>query len=159
MALLAAVPSMIVSSVDARAGSPALERSAAGTGVAVEAVEAVEAVADLNNMWARHANRSGYATMCDDWSGGDGTQSVLLPNGRRAYFFSDTYLGDPTLRPTFDRSLLRNSIVVQEGTDPATANPAHYHGWQHLPRAGHLAPDRGPLCTFTGPLESERAGP
>jgi hypothetical protein len=32
MALLAAVPSMIVSSVDARAGSPALERSAAGTG-------------------------------------------------------------------------------------------------------------------------------
>jgi hypothetical protein len=119
MALLAAVPSMIVSSVDARAGTPALERSAAGTGAAVEAVEPN---ADLNNMWARHANRSGYATMCDDWSGGDGTQSVLLPNGRRAYFFSDTYLGDPKLRPTFDRSLLRNSIVVQEGTDPATAN-------------------------------------
>jgi hypothetical protein len=75
----------------------------------------------LNAMWARHADRSGYAAMCDDWSGGDGTQSVLLPNGRRAWFFSDTYLGDGRLRPSFDKSILRNSIVIQRGLDPATA--------------------------------------
>ncbi|MEV7805741.1 hypothetical protein AB0O28_22610 [Microbispora sp. NPDC088329] len=76
----------------------------------------------LNAMWARHADRTGYDTMCANWSGADGTQSVLLPSGRRAWFFSDTYLGDGALRPTFDKSILRNSIVVQDGANPATAS-------------------------------------
>ncbi|MFI7135142.1 hypothetical protein ACIBQ1_56470 [Nonomuraea sp. NPDC050153] len=75
----------------------------------------------LNSFWQRSADRTGYAAMCGNWSGGDGTQSVVLPSGRRAWFFSDTYLGDTALRPTFDKSMLRNSIVVQEGTDLSTA--------------------------------------
>ncbi|WP_336216833.1 hypothetical protein, partial [Nonomuraea sp. LPB2021202275-12-8] len=76
----------------------------------------------LNAMWARHANRTGYETMCDDWGGGDGTQSVKLPSGNRAWFFSDTYLGASNFRPTFDRSMVHNSIVVQDGEDPASAS-------------------------------------
>ncbi|WP_327103464.1 hypothetical protein [Nonomuraea glycinis] len=76
----------------------------------------------LNTMWARHADRKGYANMCANWGGGDGTQSVVLPSGNRAWFFSDTFLGDSVFRPTFDRSMLHNSIVVQQGTNPATAS-------------------------------------
>ncbi|MFF1725411.1 hypothetical protein ACFVXS_40975, partial [Streptomyces sviceus] len=29
----------------------------------------------------------------DDWTGGDGTHSVRLPDGRLLWLFSDTYLG------------------------------------------------------------------
>ncbi|MFD0687889.1 hypothetical protein [Actinomadura fibrosa] len=75
----------------------------------------------LNQMWARYGDGTGYDTMCGRWSGGDGTQSVLLPSGKRAWFFSDTYLGQVGDRRGFYRSFIHNSIVVQSGTDPATA--------------------------------------
>jgi Zn-dependent metalloprotease len=58
-----------------------------------------------------------YATMCARWTGGDGTQSVLLPSGKRVWYFSDTFLGATGLRPKgFDVSGIRNSMVVQSGS-------------------------------------------
>jgi hypothetical protein len=54
---------------------------------------------------------------CADWSGGDATNSVVLPNGERAWFFSDTYLNSPAERKTlWYSSALHNSIVIQNGS-------------------------------------------
>jgi hypothetical protein len=62
-------------------------------------------------------NNYGDNANCAQWSGGDATNSVALPNGERAWFFSDTYLGSPAARLTlFDSSGIRNSIVVQSGS-------------------------------------------
>jgi len=54
----------------------------------------------------------------DGWTGGDGTVSVLLPDGRTVWLFGDTLLGtvsDDNTRSA-DTPFIRNSIVVQNGT-------------------------------------------
>ena len=51
------------------------------------------------------------------WTGGDSTASVALPDGRIAWFFSDTFVGsvDPDgFRPLNSR-MVRNSLVLQDG--------------------------------------------
>lgn len=66
----------------------------------------------MNSLFSDYGNNAG----CADWSGADGTQSVLLPSGHRAWFFSDTYLGSPAERPGgFLRGFIRNSIILQQG--------------------------------------------
>ncbi|HEX7021918.1 MAG TPA: DUF5005 domain-containing protein [Trueperaceae bacterium] len=51
------------------------------------------------------------------WTGGDGTYSVRLPDGRTLWLFSDTFLGrvnpDGTRPPS--SPLIHNSLVVQDG--------------------------------------------
>ncbi|MHB9757806.1 DUF4185 domain-containing protein [Streptomyces sp. BYX5S] len=44
----------------------------------------------LTDAFARYGDD---ATRLDDWTGGDGTHSVRLPDGRLLWLFSDTYLG------------------------------------------------------------------
>jgi hypothetical protein len=62
-------------------------------------------------------NSYGDNATCADWSGGDATNSVALPDGDRAWFFSDTFLGSPAARLTlFDASTIHNSIVIQNGS-------------------------------------------
>jgi len=67
--------------------------------------------AELTGMFVR------YGDTGDQWSGGDNTASVPLPDGRVAWLFSDTYLGrvnaDHT-RPR-DAAFVNNTIVVEQG--------------------------------------------
>lgn len=71
----------------------------------------------LNAMFNGYADGAGYANMCRHWSGGDGTQSIPLGSGKRAWFFSDSFLGDTRLRANgFDTSSLRNAVIVQDGS-------------------------------------------
>jgi hypothetical protein len=64
----------------------------------------------LNNMFGSYGDRAN----CANWSGGDATNSVVLPDGQRAWFFSDSYLNSPTQRKgLWYASSLHNSIVVQ----------------------------------------------
>jgi hypothetical protein len=66
----------------------------------------------LNSMF----NSYGDSASCAEWSGGDATNSVVLPDGERAWFFSDTYLNSPQERKgLWYASALHNSIVVQRG--------------------------------------------
>ena len=54
----------------------------------------------------------------DDWTGGDTTNSVLLPDGRDVWIFSDTFLG--AVNADFSRSdpsFIHNSFVLQSGGD------------------------------------------
>jgi len=55
---------------------------------------------------------------CCGFTGGDGTYSVLLPDGRTVWIFGDTFLG--TVNPDMTRKRLspmfiRNSFVIQDG--------------------------------------------
>lgn len=62
------------------------------------------------------------ATTRDGWTGGDSTYSVTLPDGRRLWLFSDTFMGplnaDGT-RPT-SAPLINSSIVSQVGDNLTT---------------------------------------
>ncbi|MFD9909390.1 hypothetical protein [Streptomyces sp. NPDC059063] len=62
------------------------------------------------------------ATTRDGWTGGDSTFSVTLPDGRRLWLFSDTFMGplnaDGT-RPT-SAPLINSSIVAQVGDNLTT---------------------------------------
>jgi hypothetical protein len=53
----------------------------------------------------------------DGWTGGDGTSSVPLPDGRMVWMFGDTFLG--SVNPDRSRApgspLINNSFVVQDG--------------------------------------------
>jgi hypothetical protein len=56
------------------------------------------------------------------WTGGDGAQSVPLPNGDDAWLFGDTFLG--TVGSEGSRPLtvpiVHNSIALQRGTEVVT---------------------------------------
>lgn len=57
------------------------------------------------------------------WTGADSTYSVELPDGRTAWLFSDTFLGDVNpdrSRPDEGVYLVNNSIVLQDGDDLTT---------------------------------------
>lgn len=77
-------------------------------------------VATANAYYTNLFSAYGDGARCADWSGADGTQSVVLPSGKRAWFFADTYLNAPGERPGFNRSVLNNSVVVQNGTSLRT---------------------------------------
>ncbi|MEU4422286.1 NucA/NucB deoxyribonuclease domain-containing protein [Actinoplanes sp. NPDC024001] len=72
----------------------------------------------LNTQFTSYGDNAG----CADWSGGDATNSVQIPGtSKRAWFFSDSYLGAPSdRRNLFATSPIRNSIVVQDGSTMRT---------------------------------------
>lgn len=73
------------------------------------------------------------ATRADDWTGGDGTHSVRLPDGRVLWLFSDTYLGQVHGPPNpvgesyawrdTTAPLVRNSAVVMRDGRPQSTLP------------------------------------
>ena len=60
---------------------------------------------------------------CCGYTGGDGTISILLPDGRIVWLFGDTFLGtvnpDHT-RPKMTPIFIRNSVVIQDGDSVIT---------------------------------------
>src|SRR5215207_316513 len=65
----------------------------------------------LNVLWNIYGDTGGQ------WSGGDSTVSVQLPDGRTAWFFSDTFLGTVNAdgARSQDSPFIHNSLVVQDG--------------------------------------------
>jgi len=65
----------------------------------------------------------------EGFTGGDGTYSIPLPDGRTAWLFGDTFIGgvDPEkgTRAVQDPIYIRNSLVVQDGTDLQTIYQRH----------------------------------
>lgn len=57
------------------------------------------------------------------FTGGDGTYSVLLPDGRTVWIFGDTFLGtvkEDSTRDKMEPIYIRNSFVVQNGEELVT---------------------------------------
>lgn len=85
----------------------------------------------LTSEFARYGDD---ATRADDWTGGDGTHSVRLPDGRVLWLFSDTYLGQVYAPPNpvgesyawrdTAAPLVRNSAVVMRGGRLESTLPA-----------------------------------
>ncbi|MGV9248239.1 hypothetical protein [Streptomyces sp. NPDC003710] len=92
----------------------------------------------------------------DDWTGGDGTHAVRLPDGRVLWLFSDTYLGqvhgppnllgEPYAWRDASAPLVRNSAVVMsragrlERTLPAPLFPDPAPGRWRWPVAAQVEP-------------------
>ncbi|WLW51009.1 DUF4185 domain-containing protein [Streptomyces sp. YU58] len=104
-------------------------------GCAPRTVGAWAADDGLTSEFARYGDD---ASRTDDWTGGDGTHSVRLPDGRLLWLFSDTYLGQVYGPPNpvgesfawrdTSAPLVRNSAVVMrdgrlESTLPAPLFP------------------------------------
>ena len=111
------------------------DREGGGT-CAARTVRSWSADTKLTGEFARYGDD---ATRMDDWTGGDGTHSVRLPDGRMLWLFSDTYLGPVHAPPNpvgesfawrdTSAPLVRNSAVVMspsgrlESTLPAPVFP------------------------------------
>ncbi|MFD7294043.1 DUF4185 domain-containing protein [Streptomyces sp. NPDC059897] len=77
-----------------------------------------------NRLTGSFARYGDDASRLDDWTGGDGTHSVRLPDGRLLWLFSDTFLGavnqppNPAGQPhpwrSSDAPFVRNSAVVTD---------------------------------------------
>jgi hypothetical protein len=102
-----------------RGGAP---RSAfAGTAV-------VRPDAAWNDLFQSYGNTSGQ------WSGGDGAQSLPLPDGTTVWFFADTYLGTPGpggTRSPSNTGLAHNTAVLYRGgvLGPTYAQPPGWDGY------------------------------
>jgi NRPS condensation-like uncharacterized protein len=98
----AAAVALAVASVLLSRGGPAQEPPFAGT-----------AVTHPDPAWDQLFQT--YGDSSDAWSGGDGAQSLLLPDGGTVWFFADTYLG-PTgtlaTRSPLTTGLAHNSAVL-----------------------------------------------
>src|SRR5919204_4033926 len=113
------------------------------------------ASSDAPTAWVDEPLHNLFAAYGDDpqpghWTGADTTNSVLLPDGRDVWIFSDTFLGnvnpDGTRAPWPETPLVNNTDVIQQdgqlvrtlygGTprDPAAlvapADPTHWY-WQN----------------------------
>ncbi len=66
----------------------------------------------LDNLFQDYGNAGSGSS----WTGGDGTESVALPDGREAWFFSDTFLGKIKngLRDFKSTRYIHNSIVIEQ---------------------------------------------
>lgn len=81
------------------------------------AVDSWSADDRLTSEFARYGDD---ATRTDDWTGGDGTHSVRLPDGRVLWLFSDTYLGQVHGPP----NPVGESYAWRDGTAPLVRNSA-----------------------------------
>jgi hypothetical protein len=70
-------------------------------------VTAGTALAEPNTAW--NALFQAYGNLSGAWSGGDGAQALLLPDGGTLWFFSDTFLGQ--IGPGVTRSPLTTGIA------------------------------------------------
>ncbi len=93
------------------AGSAQLLAGPPGTSCSPGVTLAASPNATLDDLFQSYGN-SGTGT---SWTGGDGTVSVALPDGRELWFFADSLLGTVTngQRPFSTTAFLHNSLVVE----------------------------------------------
>jgi hypothetical protein len=70
----------------------------------------------------RTSQFAAYGNSGAGWTGGDSTYSLVLEDGRQAWFFSDTFLGpvDADLGRPLSTPFLNNSIVLDSGGELST---------------------------------------
>ncbi|GAA4466093.1 DUF4185 domain-containing protein [Phytohabitans houttuyneae] len=90
--------------------------------------------APLNTLFNTYGNTGA------GWTGADSTYSTPLPDGRRLWMYSDTFLGpvNPDLSRPLDTPFLRNSMIVQDGQRLTTV-----HGGTAAEPTTLLAPASG----------------
>jgi hypothetical protein len=105
------------------------------------------------------------------WLGGDGAYSVVLGPGRMLWLFGDSFIGNGLSRCRRDAAIVRNTVAVQTGSDPASASlkfhwkaregspdaffPSQGESW-YWPGSGILI--EGRLLVFLMEISPERGG-
>ncbi|MEU0787805.1 DUF4185 domain-containing protein [Streptomyces sp. NPDC006173] len=112
---------------------PDHDREGGGT-CAARTLRSWSADARHTDAFARYGDDAGRA---DDWTGGDGTHSVRLPDGRVLWLFSDTYLGQVYAPP----NPVGESYAWRDASTPLVRNAAVV-----------MSRDGRPLTTLPAPL-------
>ncbi len=77
------------------------------------------------------------------WHGGDGASSVDLGAGRILWLFGDSFICDPGCSTRAQALLVRNSVALQQGSDPRYARVS-FHWGERASGVGAFFDDRGP---------------
>ena len=103
----------------------------------VTLVDDTDPVADVPMTYMWQNNRPGYG-----WLTADGQESIKLPDGRVAWFFSDTWLGinDTTTNFTNTNQLVNNDMVIQTGPPPTGTLTTYFSGTSASPKALIIPP-------------------
>lgn len=64
----------------------------------------------------------------EGWTGADGVYSVALTPNTTAWFFGDTWIGQVINGQHVGATLVNNSVAIQNGKDPATAEMGFFYG-------------------------------
>jgi len=94
----------------------------------IEIIDDTHEALDLNTQLMWQNNLKGYG-----WVSGDNDVSVVLPDGRVAWIFSDSFLGWPNSKENFLResTMINNLIVLEDNEGNLTSV---YEGTQSNPR-------------------------
>ena len=85
----------------------------------------------------------------DRWLGGDGAYSVDLGAGRVLWLFGDSFIGQGYSRDRKGATVVRNTVAIQRGYNPAEASAAFYWNTaQGRPEA--FFPSSGPFWYWPG---------
>lgn len=101
------------------------QQAGADDSTCAPAVQNATINSDVTSLFSDYANDN---SRLDDWTGGDGTYSVPLPNGELLWIFSDTFLGrvnpdgsrSPVIEEGGDTPFLNNTFIVQDGDELST---------------------------------------
>jgi hypothetical protein len=98
----------------------------------VTVVDDTDPVTDVDMTYMWQNNRAGYG-----WLTADGQESIPLPNGQVAWFFSDTWLGynNPLNNFTNTDQLVNNDLVAQTGKPPYGTLSTYFTGTSASPTA------------------------
>jgi len=110
-----------------------------------EILDDTHAVLDLQTQYMWQNNLKGFG-----WTSGDNDVSVLLPDGRTAWIFSDSFVGTNYPGENYLRSsaMVNNIIVVQEGVNKDTLRSI-YTGTTSSPKALVTPPTSGNIYWVT----------
>ncbi len=86
-----------------------------------------------------------YGGLSGEWSGGDGAQSLLLPDGTTVWFFADTYLGVPepggARSPAATGSAHNSAVLYRDGVlGPTYTQPPGLGGYNGATDYTWIAP-------------------
>jgi len=65
---------------------------------------------------------------CGSWIGGDSADSVPLGGGRILWLFGDSYFGSEKDGHRTIQGMIRNTVAIQQGTNPITAHLDFFAG-------------------------------
>ncbi len=84
------------------------------------------------------------------WRGGDAAYSVDLGGGRILWLFGDSFVGEGPDDTRSHRKMVKNTIGIQEGVDPATAT-MRFHWDDQGPEPGPFFTGAGETWLWPGP--------
>lgn len=94
-----------------------------------------------------------------EWLGTDGANSTPLGNGRIFWSFEDTFIATSEVHSRQQSTIVRNSVAIQTGLDPLTAEMSFYWGQDANGKPASFFPEDGETWYWTGGAIRLEEGP